>query len=366
MADWQDRVTLEEALALLQLADSVVRAENLQDLAGAALPGLASLANIPAALLYLKDQRQLYHFFFQTGFPGEAVPALENLCAHQMRQLPAKAGFHTLAVSLPGQANHLLHLIPLLTPKECLGLLGLVASDHETPPSLRLVEKFLPFLNQPISNLLDRLEYQKRLAHLNTYLSVSSLIAQALDLRDTLEAILYFSMEAVGAEAASVLLLDYEKKNFRFYNVQGPAKPVLLMATFPADQGLAGFVLRSQQSEVIHDVQTDPRFYPRFDKECGFHTRNMISLPLTAGEERVGVLEVINKTGGEPFTEEERLLLQSIAEEMAFAIRNAKLFEVVVKSYCKQRQGLNTCEGCKRPLASWTPCVKYRQDSMEV
>ena len=42
------------------------------------------------------------------------------------------------------------------------------------------------------------------------------------------------------------------------------------------------------------------------------------------------------------------------------------MFEVVVKSYCKQRQGLNTCKGCKRPLGSWTPCVKYREASIEV
>jgi hypothetical protein len=32
-----------------------------------------------------------------------------------------------------------------------------------------------------------------------------------------------------------------------------------------------------------------------------------------------------------------------------------------VKSYCKQRQGFHSCEGCQRPLGSWTPCVKYRQ-----
>jgi sigma-B regulation protein RsbU (phosphoserine phosphatase) len=137
----------------------------------------------------------------------------------------------------------------------------------------------------------------------------------------------------------------------------------LLTATFPADQGLAGFVLQSQQSEVINDVQNDPRFYGKIDKDSGFQTRNMIVIPLTAGEEKIGVLEVLNKIGGAPFTSEERLLLQSIAEEIAFAIRNGKLFEVVVKSYCKQRQGLNSCKGCKRPLGSWTPCVKYREET---
>ena len=87
----------------------------------------------------------------------------------------------------------------------------------------------------------------------------------------------------------------------------------------------------------------------------------MIVIPLVAGQEKIGVLEVLNKMDGSYFTEEEHLLLSSIAEEIAFAIRNAKVFEYVVNSYCKQRQGQSSCKGCKRPLGSWTPCVKYRE-----
>ncbi|HZE21537.1 MAG TPA: ATP-binding protein, partial [Desulfobaccales bacterium] len=61
--------------------------------------------------------------------------------------------------------------------------------------------------------------------------------------------------------------------------------------------------------------------------ETGFQTRTMVAVPLVAGKEKVGVLEVLNKSGGEPFQEEDRLLLQSIAEEIAFAIHDARLFD---------------------------------------
>ena len=88
---------------------------------------------------------------------------------------------------------------------------------------------------------------------------------------------------------------------------------------------------------------------------------NLIAVPLAAGEEKIGVLEVLNKVDGGSFTEEERLMLVSIAEEIAFAIRNAKLFEYIANTYCKQRQGQTSCRGCERPLGSWTPCVKYRE-----
>jgi GAF domain-containing protein len=190
------------------------------------------------------------------------------------------------------------------------------------------------------------------------------MLAQPLDLHELLETALYCCIDAVSAEAASVLLLDDEKQNFNFYQVEGPAKPVLMAATFPADKGLAGSILQTQQAEIVNDVPNDPRFYERVDSESGFQTWNMIAIPLTAGEEPVGVLEVLNKVDGDSFTEEEHLLLASIAEEIAFAIRNAIVFEYVVNTYCKQRQGQMSCKGCQRPLGSWTPCVKYREASI--
>jgi len=211
-------------------------------------------------------------------------------------------------------------------------------------------------------NLVQRIaELEMQVAHLSAYLTVSSTLTQSLGLHDLLETILYCSMEAVSAESASVLLLDDEKKSFHFYQVQGPVKSILTANSFPIDKGMAGCVLREQQSEVVNDVHNDPRFYREIDSRTGFATKNMIVVPLTAGEEKIGILEIINKIGAPGFSQEEHHLLRSIADEIAFAIRNAKLFEYLADLYCRQRQGQNSCKGCTRPLGSWTPCVKYRE-----
>jgi hypothetical protein len=44
-------------------------------------------------------------------------------------------------------------------------------------------------------------------------------------------------------------------------------------------------------------------------------------------------------------------------------LRNPKRqnFRVRGRQLRKQPQGQNSCKGCKRPLGSWTPCVKYRK-----
>ncbi len=346
---------------LILMIEAAVCHQDISQLAEAFLKGLVDLAKAPAALVYLGNGRLAPPLFFQVGLAPETAPLVKEACAeefHRVKRDHSGGGPRPLAQGpLPS-----LFLYPLETKRDPLGLVGLVQDENFLTTHESLVRQLLAIFAHALSNLIERWDYEKQIKNLNTYLSVSSMIAQALDLRDVLEAVLYFCMDVVVAEAASVLLLDYEKKNFRFYSAEGASKEVLLMATFPADQGLAGAVLANQQPEIINDVQSDPRFYGKFDSDSGFLTRNMIAIPLTAGEEKIGVLEIINKIHG-PFNDDDLLFLQTIAEEIAFAIRNAKLFEVVVKSYCKQRQGLNTCKGCKRPLGSWTPCVKYREEA---
>jgi hypothetical protein len=359
-------ISATQALCLLDLAEVAYGAQDLPGLAESFLHGLTRLIPTPAGILYLEDPNLPVNAFVHLGLRPEAVPLVHHQCAARFHPEPGKANLQPVPISLDSTVNGHLSLFPLQGPGTLLGLLGLALPEQEANSARVLLDKAIPLLTYPMAQILDRLHHQRQISNLNIYLNVSSMIAQALDLRDVLEAVLYFCMEAVSAEAASVLLLDYEKKNFRFYSAEGPTKPVLLTASFPADQGLAGSVLQTQESEVINDVQNDPRFYGKFDADSGFRTNNMIVMPLTAGEEKIGVLEVLNKVGDEPFLEAERLMLQNIAEEIAFAIRNGKMFEVVVKSYCKQRQGLNSCKGCKRPLGSWTPCVKYREASIEV
>ncbi len=354
--------TAEQAFQVMELIEMALMAQSFGELTESILPEVARMTQSPV-LLYIVDPRLPTPRFFQRGFPSRVTSEIENLCAEQFDQISSQPDSQPLLVRASSAWETTANLIfyPLRTEERCLGLVGLTANGDAMPTSPEVWERLLRSLANVISRLTGCIESERQLLHLNTYLTVSSMLAQSLDLHELIEVALYCCMDTVSAEAASVLLLDDEKQNFKFYEVEGPAKPILMAATFPADRGLAGSVLQAQQSEIINDVRNDPRFYKRVDSVSGFETWNMIAIPLTAGEERIGVLEVLNKTSRGSFTDEERLLLVSIAEEIAFAIRNAIVFEYVVNTYCKQRQGQMSCKGCKRPLGSWTPCVKYRE-----
>jgi PAS domain S-box-containing protein len=315
----------KQALHLLELTEKAVNSKDLADLAQKVLPVLVGVVG-KAAFLYFDEPGAAAHSFYQAGVQDLPIPIIEEICVGQFHRIPVQADCQPLILSLAPPETTQVALFPLHDKGKKLGLLGLLIPEPRQLPGLKLVEKIIFLLTQFITQLVKRLDYEKRIAKFNAYFTVSSKIAKAMNLRDVLEAVLYSSMEAVSGEAASVMLLDDEKKNFQFFGMV-PPQPAITNAIFPADLGLAGKVLQSQRAEVINDVQNDPRFYKRFDLETGFQTSTMVAIPLVAGKEKVGVLEVLNKSGGQPFQEEDRLLLQSIAEEIAFAIHDAKLFE---------------------------------------
>jgi len=360
-AESQPQPSSEEILRLIELMEIVQMAQGLEDLAEHVLPGIIKMTQSSSAFLYIVNSRLPGHYFFQCGFQPESAFKIEKLCTEQFDQISSQTDLKpdTISYSPDWKIAADLMLYLLKTEETYVGLMGLTARKDAISPDI--LERFLCILSNTIFQFAERTKSKKQLSHLNNYLTVSSMIAQSMDLHELLEITLHCCIEAVSAEAASVLILDDEKKNFCFYHVEGPTKSVLMASTFPADQGIAGSVLEAQKSEIINDVHDDPRFYGDIDSEYGFQTRNMIAIPLLAGEEKIGVLEVLNKTKGASFTEDEYYLLLMIAEEIAFAIRNAMVFEYVVNTYCKQRQGQASCKGCKRPLGSWTPCVKYRE-----
>jgi len=355
---------VQPAEGLLDLAEAVVSAESVEKLVERALPTVAAALSGSNCWLYLAGQPWEAPRWFEYRLPAGLREKVEEACRlhwNDVAAVPERDRPEFGAFSITSDREVQVRYHPLCSAGQVVGLVGYAEPiAGECWPS-EAQARMLRLLARGLERLRRQGQLERQLRYLNTYLSVSSMLAQYLGLHESLEIALYCCMEAVSAEAGSVLLLDEEKQNFRFYHVEGPAKPVLAEKTFPADKGLAGHVLRTQQAEVVNDVQHDPRFWRQIDSESGFRTRNLIAVPLTAGEEQIGVLEILNKSGGEPFTDDERLLLQSVAEEIAFAIRNAMIFEYVVNSYCKQRQGQSSCRGCRRPLRSWTPCVRYRE-----
>jgi putative methionine-R-sulfoxide reductase with GAF domain len=217
---------------------------------------------------------------------------------------------------------------------------------------------FIPIISRLLNNAYSHELKDNKIRMLNLYQNVSSSLAYISDLQELLTTITGIVTSELLCEESSVLLYDQEAHEFEFFTAFGETGMNYITERFPADRGIAGRALREQKTQVVNDVQNDPDFFRSFDDEHAFKTRSIIAAPLIAGEELVGVLNAVNKIETKYFDKDDDQILSAIADEVAYAIKNTRLFEFVVESYCKIKQGLNSCKGCKRPLKSWTPCAR--------
>ncbi len=126
----------------------------------------------------------------------------------------------------------------------------------------------------------------------------------------------------LNAERSAILLLDEKKENLYFKTATG--EDILKKITIPLDRGLAGWIASNQKPEIVNDPYSDSRFSPETDKKTGYKTRSIAGAPMIAGEELIGVVEVLNKKDG-PFKDADLDTLRGFAGLAAVTILNTRL-----------------------------------------
>jgi len=131
-------------------------------------------------------------------------------------------------------------------------------------------------------------------------------------------------LEAVDSQDGSLQLLDEEKQELVFVEVQGSSRDQLLGYRLPVSQGIAGWVVTNRTPELVPDVYQEPRFSPLVDQTTGFHTSSLICMPLLAGERTLGAIEVVNTLSGAPFTKKDLDVLELVARMATLALLRAE------------------------------------------
>jgi signal transduction histidine kinase len=92
-------------------------------------------------------------------------------------------------------------------------------------------------------------------------------------------------------------------------------------------QGVTGMVAGTGQSILLTDAYADPRFYRGVDELTGYHTQQILCVPIKNRRgEILGVLELLNKRTGD-FTPEDEEVLSLLAAQIGIAMANAQLYD---------------------------------------
>mmetsp|Transcript_67277 Transcript_67277/g.161266 ORF Transcript_67277/g.161266 Transcript_67277/m.161266 type:complete len:470 (-) Transcript_67277:191-1600(-) len=99
-------------------------------------------------------------------------------------------------------------------------------------------------------------------------------------------------------------------------------------------QGIAGHVFLTKETVNIPDCYRDDRFDQTFDKQTGYQTRNLLTMPIVDFEgECMGVLQAINKLSAghtSEFSAIDEILMESATQHISIALRNAEVYRAAI------------------------------------
>jgi PAS domain S-box-containing protein len=165
-------------------------------------------------------------------------------------------------------------------------------------------------------------------ASLRLLINISRQLAKTLDLRTMLTEVLFLSVSNVAAERASLVVLDEGQNAIDAAVIFNDWKEPGAMpnAEKMLEQGLAGWVMRNRQAALLTDTSKDERWVRRpGEDEVEAGPKSAICVPLLVRDELVGILTIVHSIPN-TFNEEHLVLLQSISDQSAMALYNARLY----------------------------------------
>jgi len=187
-----------------------------------------------------------------------------------------------------------------------LSVLGLMMSNKAATESISTLQK----LNVRMDSLLDLTKNFRE----GFYVDV------------LLDSIANSATKILNAEASSILLYD-EQGNLRFEYVTGVSSAEIKGKVVTPGEGITGWAALEGKPVMVNDVSKDPRFSGKYDSESGFNTKSILCVPLVIEGKNIGIIEVINKLGNEPFYEQDQKILYSLADHAALSIQRSKNHE---------------------------------------
>ncbi len=222
--------------------------------------------------------------------------------------------------------------VPLVAKDRVIGLLNF---DKEQPgfyteEHALLAITFAGQVAVAIENARLFAEITRRQSELATLLSVSQVVSSSLDIQQVLEQVAQAiaHLLGVGWSALSIYdpLTDSIHTSVEYSQAEGFTSTEIgknyLLADFPATNQ----VLKSNQPLIIRT--NDPEAEPaEKDLLKNIEVATVLLLPLVAGGQTVGLVELYSENETHEFTREDIRLAQALADQVAIAIANAQLYD---------------------------------------
>lgn len=169
-------------------------------------------------------------------------------------------------------------------------------------------------------------ETKRRVQQLRAINYMGQAVTSSLEMNQVLRDVISVVPEMVGAEGVSVLLLEGDE--LVFVATSGANSENLQNVRMPADQGLAGQVVRICAPLSITKEEEQDQIYRGIDAQSGYQTRSILAAPLIFGDEIIGVIEAVHSKLG-AFDDDDLYIFETVSAWASIAIGNARQHETI-------------------------------------
>lgn len=180
-------------------------------------------------------------------------------------------------------------------------------------------------------NLLKRLKYENE--KLETILQVEEGASTILNLNELAQFVIDKIGQVIACKRASLMVVE-ENEYLVIKAAKGLSNEIIKNTRIKIGEGISGSVAQTGTPLLVENIETHPVFAKNSDPK--YATKSFLSIPLIYQNKAIGVINTIDKISSSNgsssiFDQSDLRFLTTIANYVAIAIENAKLFEE--KSY---------------------------------
>lgn len=210
-------------------------------------------------------------------------------------------------------------VFPLVIGDELKGAL-LVGDGKLSEEKRRGLNEFCLEVAMPLEVLRLREELERSLRasyHLQTFTQQINEVEPA----EAYAAILRHSTELLRSERGSLLLFDEAANELEVKAAVGPRAEVTQDERVRLSESVSGSVLLDGRPRIVRDLRATELH--RAPAERKYKSDSFISYPIITGGRKVGVINMTDKAGGEPYDDLDLHLLETMVPQMALALDRA-------------------------------------------
>jgi GAF domain-containing protein len=222
--------------------------------------------------------------------------------------------------------------VPITLKNELVGVLNVhhrKPHDH-TPSQIQMAETIAHEIAGAIDHAQLIQQTQKKAQQIEALARMSQSISQGAYLREILQLIVSMTAEMMGSKICSLMLLDAKGQELKIEATQSLSEEYRSKPPIKVVGSVSGRAIQEKKPIVVLDVTQDPQYtYPQIARRENL--KSALIVPMFAKDKPIGVLNCYT-TEIHEFTDDEKQLLQAVANQAAIAIEHTRVMEKALEA----------------------------------